>query len=99
EDVEDGLAPRVGHRGGQEGQGGRAARGPGRPAREARVARRERGGGNQTTVDATTTAVVQVAPGTDRAQLERIRRVVGDVMDQRNRSAAAALAEESEAEE
>lgn len=96
EDVEDGLAPRVGFRGSGVSHGvdreGRAVRGALR--REATVPRRGEGG-RRTSVDARTTATIQVAPGTDRRQLEALRRAVGGVMDERNRAAAAALGEES----
>ncbi|MCK4718804.1 MAG: hypothetical protein KAT70_09060 [Thermoplasmata archaeon] len=52
-------------------------------------------GGGGATVDARATTTIQVAPGTDRRQLEAIRRAAGQVMDERNRAAAAALAEEA----
>jgi TM2 domain-containing membrane protein YozV len=87
-DVEDGLARRTG----RQARAGRAGGG-----REARI--QARGEGRQSNVDARTQATIQVAPGTDRRQLEALRRAVGEVMDQRNREAVAALAEESVGEE
>lgn len=64
-----------------------------RGGRQARVPGGRQGGGNQ--VDARTTATITVPPGTPRNQVEAIRQAVGQVMDERNRQAAAALVQEA----
>lgn len=68
--------------------------GSGRPGRAVSVPG-PAGAGAGTTVDARTSAVIQVAPGTDRKQREDIRKAVGEVIDQRNRETVAALDQES----
>jgi hypothetical protein len=64
----------------------------GRPGRAVAV---PAGGGAGTMVDARTTATIQIAPGTDQKQREDLRKVVGEVIDRRNRETAAALTMEA----
>lgn len=67
----------------------RADVGPGRQERVPTSA-------NQRTnnVDASTQLTINLPPGSDRAQVENMRRVAGELLDERQRSAAAALVRE-----
>lgn len=71
----------------------RQAQVPARRGRQAQVPGGRQGGGNQ--VDARATTTIMVPPGTPRNQVEAIRQAVGQVMDERNRQAAAALVQEA----